>query len=276
MVRIVVVDEEPVIHDVVAAALEEQGHEVIGCSDLDQASAAVAQAVDILFLHRGLPDGGCHELVAQARRVSDPAIVLLSSQRNLDSEHNKLRLGAAEILYKPLEPASLRATVEHQLGRSPAPLEVPEHPRVLVVDDDELVRQSVVDTLGDGGFEVTGVGSADLALELLRQRPFELVLTDIMMAGMSGLDLVRSLPSIRHRALALVMTGYASKDIAITALRYGAFDLLEKPLTPDLVLRAVERAWRLLRYELENHRLLVDLRAMNRQLETARLAAEQA
>ncbi|MEM8932847.1 MAG: response regulator, partial [Acidobacteriota bacterium] len=264
------------IHEVIAAALEASGHDVIGCAALDPALDAVEQPCDLLFLHRGLPERWCREVVARARRGGDPAIILLSSRQDLEAERDTLRFGAAETLYKPLDPVSLRATVERQLDRRTPSFEVPDSPRLLVVDDDELVRLSVHDMLDDAGYVVESVESAESALDRLRRQPFELVVTDIMMAGMSGLDLVRSLPSVRPAALALVMTGYASKDVAISALRDGAFDLLEKPLTPALVLRAVDRAWRLLRSELEQRRLLVDLRDTNQQLEAARRAAEAA
>ncbi len=276
MAKILVVDEEPMIHEVVEAALEDQAHEVVGCVDTASALAAAEEPIDLLLLHRGLPEDRCLELVARCRRAGDPAIVLLSSQENLESERNKLRLGAGEILYKPIDPVVLRGVVERQLSRNQARLEVPKSPRLLVVDDDPLVKAAVVDILEDNGFEVVAAPSAHRALELLAERPIEIVLTDVMMQGLSGIDLLASLPSVAPNTRAVVMTGYASKDLAVQALRRGASDLLEKPLTPDLVLRAVERTWRLQRYELDNMRLLGELRRINQELLLAKEAAEAA
>ncbi|MEM8996031.1 MAG: response regulator [Acidobacteriota bacterium] len=147
-------------------------------------------------------------------------------------------------------------------------------PRILVVDDDALVRLTVGDILEAAGYESHSVPSGDLALEALSSRPFELVLTDVSMEGMSGLELVRHMGSDHPDVLAVVMTGYASKDIAIQALRAGAHDLLEKPLTPDLVQKAVDRAWSFLRTGLENRRLIAELRESNRRLDESRAAAE--
>ena len=276
MARILVVDEEPLIHQLVVASFEDEEHEVVGCATLDQALEAVAQPTDLLLLHRGHPEGGSRELVRRARQWGESAVVLLSSQDDVESERERVRLGATAVLYKPLDPVPLRALLEKHLAQSAMAHEIPESPRVLVVDDDPLVRVSVVDVLGDHGYRVQGVESASTALELLGQEPFEIVLTDVMMEGLSGLDLIRSLPEVRPQTHALVMTGYASKDLAISALRYGAHDLLEKPLTPDVVRRAVDRTWRLQRTELENQRLLRELQTTNHDLEVAKEAAEAA
>ena len=276
MARILVVDEEPMIHDVIWAALEAEEHQVEGFASLDEALHAVEEPVDLILLHRGLPEGRCDQLVNKARQISDPAIVLLSSQRNLDSEHNKFRLGAGEIVYKPIDPIDLRAIVARQLKQGATAFEVPEAPRLLVVDDDPLVRNSILDILEDNGYDAFGADSVPSALDQLKVRPFEIVITDIMMEGKTGLDLLTALPDVSPRSVALVMTGYASKDLAVSALRSGAYDLLEKPLTPDLVLRAIERTWVTQRYQLDNCRLLRELRKANQELTVAKSAAESA
>ena len=276
MARILVVDEEPMIHDVIWAALEAEEHQVEGFASLDEALHAVEEPVDLILLHRGLPEGRCDQLVNKARQISDPAIVLLSSQRNLDSEHNKFRLGAGEIVYKPIDPIDLRAIVARQLKQGATAFEVPEAPRLHVVDDDPLVRNSILDILEDNGYDAFGADSVPSALDQLKVRPFEIVITDIMMEGKTGLDLLTALPDVSPRSVALVMTGYASKDLAVSALRSGAYDLLEKPLTPDLVLRAIERTWVTQRYQLDNRRLLRELRKANQELTVAKSAAESA
>ncbi|MEO1366274.1 MAG: response regulator, partial [Acidobacteriota bacterium] len=84
---------------------------------------------------------------------------------------------------------------------------LPTTPRVLVVDDDALVRLTVGDILDDAGYESHSVESGDRALEALSSRPFEIVLTDVSMEGMTGLELVRLMGSAHPDVLAVVMTG---------------------------------------------------------------------
>ncbi len=274
-IRILVVDEEPVIGELIEAAVEDAGHKVVSVQSEHQAITALGEGCHLLFLHRRLPDAACHELVRLARHQGDPAVILLSSQRSHQAEQNMLRLGAAEILYKPLEPHEVRACIERHRKAEGSQvedsLEVPGGPRLLVVDDDPAVRLSVQDILEEH-YQVVATGSPYEALRSLRASPFEILLTDLMMDELSGIDLIRAARNTRPALQAVVMTGYASKDFAVAALKEGAVDFLEKPLTPEVVRRTVARTWKSLRYELENRRLLNALR--EQVAERERLVAE--
>ncbi|MCP4662018.1 MAG: response regulator [bacterium] len=270
-IRVLVVDEEPLIGEVIRAAVEDAGHGVTAVQSEREAIAALAEPFDLLLLHRQLPDTTSNELVRRARQHTHPAVVLLSSQRSLEAEQNMLRLGAAEILYKPLDPYEIRACVERHRDAGQPKAEVPGGPRVLVVDDDQAVLLSVQDILEEH-YQVAATPSPYEALRLLRASPFEILLADLMMDELSGIDLIRAARNTRPALQAIVMTGYASKSTAVAALKEGAYDFLEKPLTPDVVRRTVARAWKSLRYELENRRLLGELRAQL--VERERLIAE--
>lgn len=276
MGTILVLDDDALILGLVADALEESGHQVVGCLQLDAARPYLERGPDVLILDAGLPHDVHDEAVLLARRSGDPPILVLSSQEPALSERLGRRLGAATLFYKPIDPVPLRQEVRRLMEMSSGDLDVPVSPRLLVVDDDPMVRLSVVDVLEDVGYDVLDAATGNEAIEILSRQPIEIVLTDIMMEGTSGLELVERLPTLRPLSLAIVMTGFASKDVAISALRSGAFDLLEKPLTPDLVTRAVERAWMAQRYRLENRRLLGELRKVNGELVDARDAAEAA
>lgn len=276
MGTILVLDDDPLILGLVADGIEESGHRVIGCQDVVAARPHLERGPDLLLIDAGLARTAQDEAVRLVRRSSDPPILVLSSQKPAWSERLSRRLGAAALFYKPIDPVLLRHEVRRLMEMDFRDLGIPVSPRLLVVDDDPMVRLSVVDVLEDVGYDVHGAASGDEAIEILSRRPIEIVLTDVMMEGTSGLELVERLPRLRPLSLAIVMTGFASKDVALSALRGGAFDLLEKPLTPDLVTRAVERAWMAQRYRLENRRLLQELRKVNEELVEARDAAEAA
>jgi two-component system, sensor histidine kinase and response regulator len=117
--------------------------------------------------------------------------------------------------------------------------------RVLVVDDDESVLITVAGILEAEGYKVTSASNVDTAVDVLERERMDLVLTDIRMEGPSGLSL---LTEIRHRwpkTTAVVLTGYASLESAIDALREGAYDYLVKPCDVEelkaTVAHAVER-----------------------------------
>lgn len=120
--------------------------------------------------------------------------------------------------------------------------------RILVVDDDESLRGVLAMVLGDDGYLVTTAESGEEALQLCVADPFPLVITDIRMGGMSGIELLQRLKEINPETEVIVITSHASVDTAVTALRLGAYDYLVKPFEElefisNVVARAVEKIW---------------------------------
>jgi DNA-binding NtrC family response regulator len=110
--------------------------------------------------------------------------------------------------------------------------------RILVVDDDKTFRVGIAALLGDEGFDVLGVGAPEQAIQLLWAESFDLVLSDLKMEGMDGIALLGEIKAIDPDLPVLMVTGYASIDSAIEAIRRGAFDYLTKPCNnSELVLR---------------------------------------
>jgi response regulator RpfG family c-di-GMP phosphodiesterase len=148
--------------------------------------------------------------------------------------------------------------------------------RILVVDDDAAVRRLLVEALSEAGHSVAAAENGDRAIETFRARPCDLVVTDVMMPGTSGLEVLRAVKQISPATEVIVVTAHASLDTAVTALRHGAYDLITKPL-PDLetLHRAVDRALEKRRLSAENRLLVESLQSRNLELtETvARLAA---
>ncbi len=112
--------------------------------------------------------------------------------------------------------------------------------RILVVDDEAVLRNNVVRFLSSQGHEAVAVGSGERAVELLSEQRFDLVITDLRMPGMSGMDLLSHLAERHPDTLAIVVTAHASIDTAVGALRLGAQDYLLKPLSLDELGRKVQ------------------------------------
>ncbi|PJF21405.1 MAG: hypothetical protein CUN56_11270 [Phototrophicales bacterium] len=127
--------------------------------------------------------------------------------------------------------------------------EEPAH--VLVVDDEGANRYSVSKTLQRVGYVVSEAASGEEALELLKKQPFDVVLTDIRMPGLDGVELLRLIKEESPDVIVILMTAYASLGTAVEALRLGAHDYLIKPSSnQDIrqsVARGVERAQNLKR-----------------------------
>jgi DNA-binding NtrC family response regulator len=104
---------------------------------------------------------------------------------------------------------------------------------ILIVDDEQVVRESLVHWFAEEGYEVDSSMSAPDALAKLAGREFDLVIADIRMPGMDGLELLEKIRAEQLDTSVIVMTGYASVDTAVRALKHGAFDYITKPFDPD-------------------------------------------
>lgn len=116
--------------------------------------------------------------------------------------------------------------------------------RMLVVDDEEVVLLSVRKALKRDDYYIVTVGSADEALERLGSDSFEILITDLMMPGMDGLQLLERVKTLYPGICVIMVTGYATMSTAMKAIRQGAFDFIAKPFTREELRSAVARAVR--------------------------------
>lgn len=113
--------------------------------------------------------------------------------------------------------------------------------KILIVDDDETVRESLNDFLELHGFSVAAVDSATQALEILAKDDFDLVISDLVMPKMDGISLIKALRESGKDIPFLVMTGFASIEYAVESIKAGASDFITKPLKFDHVILIVNR-----------------------------------
>jgi len=112
---------------------------------------------------------------------------------------------------------------------------------ILVVDDEKNQREILETILSSEGYDVTTASSGEAAMKFVESRRFDLVLTDLKMTGMSGLDLLRELTNYDKSIIVILLTAHGSVDSAVDALRLGAFDYLQKPYDSAKLLDTVSR-----------------------------------
>jgi DNA-binding NtrC family response regulator len=134
--------------------------------------------------------------------------------------------------------------------------------RALVVDDEENIRGLLEKVLTDEGFAVETASTGEDALARYQAKPFDLVLTDLRLPTLSGLDVLQGLVSLDPDALVIILTGYGTVETAIRAIKLGAYDYIAKPFRPEELMVVVNQA-------LERNRLLKENQLLQQELMSA-------
>ena len=131
---------------------------------------------------------------------------------------------------------------------------------VLVVDDEPELRQALSRLLGRNGYHVLTAGNGEEGLEALRRDEVHLVLTDLMMPKMGGLELLKAAQVVAPAAQIIIITGHGTIETAVEAMKMGAYDFVEKPFTTTTTLNVVRKA-------LEKQQLLAENTELKRRLQ---------
>jgi two-component system, NtrC family, response regulator AtoC len=145
------------------------------------------------------------------------------------------------------------ASATHEMGQATIR-------RVLVVDDEENLRLMLRTLLRKGGYDVEVAASGHEALARLEQGGIDFVLTDLRMPRMGGLELLREAQSRGTSATFVVMSAYGSLDLAVDAMKAGAYDYISKPFKPDEIILTLRKAEERESLTRENTKLRAELK----------------
>src|SRR5512137_146881 len=126
---------------------------------------------------------------------------------------------------------------------------------ILIVDDEESVRDSLYNWFIEDGYRVECAENAKKALSMLENESFDIILADIKMPGMDGLEMLRRIKLLKSDSIVIVMTAFATVDTAVQALKDGAFDYVTKPFDPDDLSHLIRNASRQISLVEENETL---------------------
>lgn len=114
--------------------------------------------------------------------------------------------------------------------------------KILVIDDEEIVRRSCSRTLSPLGYDVSLTQSSLDGLKMIDNEEFDLVLTDIKMPDMDGIEVLKQVREKFPEMKVIIMTGYQTVENAVKSVQLGAFDYIEKPFSPDELISSVSKA----------------------------------
>lgn len=147
-------------------------------------------------------------------------------------------------------------------------------PGILVVDDDRFFLRQMVDILSEGGFSARGAASGEQAMELLEKQRFHVIVTDVVMRDMSGIDLLRKVRVQDRLTPVICVSGVRSFENVVEMIRNGASDFLSKPFKPEQLLSAVRVAVIENEIAKEKERIVARSDKWNRELLTLRMLGE--
>ncbi len=116
-------------------------------------------------------------------------------------------------------------------------------PKVLVVDDEERFRLTLAKLLTVIGLGVTTLGSGQEALEALQREPYDIIVLDVRMPGMNGIETLAEIKKINPMVEVIILTGHASVDAAVDIMKLGGYDYLLKPCSVDELMEKIDAAF---------------------------------
>ena len=253
--RVLVVDDEPEFRQLIAGCLTEEGFEVLEAGDgLEALLQLKRERPGVLLLDLRMPRLGGLEVLRRVQALGQSIRVLIVTGFPEDVPPGAPPRGVDAIFVKPFEMGALLQALRAEATPAGAP--VPKEPpapkppqpparpraRVLVVDDDADVGSTLVEVLGELGHEGHWVADGPAALRALVQGPWDVVLLDILMPGLSGLDALPSIQALAPGVPVIMVSGAADEQLGRRALARGAFDYVVKPVDLHYLADAVELA----------------------------------
>lgn len=141
-------------------------------------------------------------------------------------------------------------------------------PKILIVDDEYSIRFSLQRTLKRDGYEVTAADSGQKALHLINRQEFDLALIDLQLRDMTGLEVLTTLRRQAPDTVAIILTGYASLDTCVQALRHGAHDYLFKPSKTVELRESIRRGLLDRQQRLKQHHLMRQIKSLAQSIDT--------
>ena len=132
--------------------------------------------------------------------------------------------------------------------------------KILIVDDEKGVRKSLTGILEDDGFQAESVATGEKCLELLQKKHFALVLLDVWLPGMDGIETLRKIKASGNNCPVIMISGHSNLETAVRATKMGAFYFIEKPLSLEKTLLVVKNALKQHIMEIELHRLKEEMK----------------
>jgi DNA-binding NtrC family response regulator len=268
--EILVMEDETSLAKGLRMILEKEGYHVDTASTGHSAMDALKRkGFDLLVADLRLPDMDGMDIIREVReRRPETKTIVITGYPSVSSAVDAMKLGVSDYLPKPFWDDDFKQAVEKalkggkevHLKQEPdiahvrsqmvpergvadaAKQEAPGRPRVLLMEDEPSLAQGLKMVLSKQGYEVELANSGLRALASLGMKRFDILVADLRLPDMDGIDVLRTVKETRPETQVIVITGYASVPTAVDSMKLGVLDYLPKPFTMDEFVGAVEKA----------------------------------
>ena len=232
MAKILIVDDELSFREALFFALGKRGHQVTTAVGVEHARELIAaQPFDLVILDVVMPGQTGLELLKSLRATGNTIpVIVYSVQVESSLEKEARKSGAQEVLHKSVSLAVITERIEKVLRSTGfiAPKSTRKK-RLLVVDDDKAMRQMLLGFFSQRGYKVAECESGEAALARLDELNPDIVLLDIRMKGINGLETLKRMRGLRPRLAVVMITGDENDEQAHQAMQLGAYGYVLKP-----------------------------------------------
>ncbi|RJQ42454.1 MAG: response regulator [Gaiellales bacterium] len=247
MAMILIASGDHVWSTMLSNVLTSYRHEVlIAETGKDALSLFEARSPALILLDMTILGGAGMEILSRIRtRMPHVPVVAFASKVSIEMEDHVREMGVSDVLRKELKLDVIMQAIHHALAHAGHPTDMEpvigccRTATILVVDDEPVIARMVSEFLRQRGYQTKTVVSGEEALAMIERDPPDLVLLDIYMPGMNGVDVLRKLNAAKCRIGVIMLTASQDEPLLKTALDLGAFDVLRKPIDLEQVGRAV-------------------------------------
>ena len=231
--NILVVDDLRSMRMTLGGILEDKGYNVVTVEDGYQAIEAVKKThYDAIFMDIKMPGINGVQTYREVKKIDPRATVIMMTAYSVeDLVKEALEEGAYAVAYKPFEIDKVIALIEELLG---------ERTLILVVDDQYGDRETLKVILEDKGYRVATAANGAEALEMVKERHYDIIFLDIRLPGIDGVETFEKVKEVDPRAVVVMMTGYTEEDLIKRAVSCGAYTCIYKPFDMEKVIEMVD------------------------------------
>ncbi|MEA2033531.1 MAG: response regulator [Euryarchaeota archaeon] len=246
--RVLIVDDEEEICKRLQGELRKEGYAVdyttssVGVPGKLKEAKKRGKAYELLLLDLRMPGADGFEVLKEIRDARlDLDVIIITGYGDEDKAVEAIRLGAIDYLRKPISLEELHTALfrvrKKRAGKEKKTL---KH-RILVVDDEKELCTRIKRELDKEGYEAAVAYDGIEGMEYFKNNRVDVVIADIKMPGMNGLEMLEKCRAINHDFVPIIITGFGDQEKAITALRLGAFEYLRKPISLEELISLIDR-----------------------------------